>query len=290
MKNIVLFLLCLPILLICIADEKSPPLPHENLIEDLVSFRSTISAESVTNRKKRQVKHSVGPYRSGIMFSNDQYEAILNDESGEVITVLRHYELRKSVGNKPKKLDIKEARKIAENILDNFEIKHHKKYDLVYENYTKDKNTWSFVWRRTVGEYVVGSEALSIMIGGEKGELLTLLNYITDRKVKIEHLVTRDEAKKIARKHAETLIPLFLSKEFKLKDVFYVKMGIEYPNWEYHWNEELVREKKKLSPMLRLVYVFKIESKYLGRDAVRIQQPPMRLWVDARTGEIIGGE
>ncbi|MBM4047621.1 MAG: hypothetical protein FJ279_21150 [Planctomycetes bacterium] len=154
---------------------------------------------------------------------------------------------------------------------------------------------WSLAWLRVVGEYPFEESDFSLSIDDKTGKLAVYFNNTSSRPCQTEIKVGREKAMDVARDHVLTMAQpaLVRSEPLRMTEVGTCELKVVYPNYLLspkvaQMGDEDLRKARR-NP--RLVYDIKYEFRYRRAEGKGdlSPRPPVSIWVDAATGEVVGG-
>ena len=105
-------------------------------------------------------------------------------------------------------------------------------------------------------------------------------------------VIEEEKARAAAERRIKPLIPRMLGEQYAIASMGRGSLLVVYPNANFSPRGTL-RGKEKASQDMglqpRLVYSFDATFKYTGTAALAICAPPVQVWVDALTGDVVGG-
>jgi hypothetical protein len=164
---------------------------------------------------------------------------------------------------------------------------------------------WTFDWRRYIGEYPLDDEFIRIIIDDRTGKFILLADRTTDDTCSLDIKVKSKDAVDVSKKHIEKYFANN-SKEadnIMVDEPHNVELSLVYPNKRFidpsRQDKEVITKyalKKDLEkdpgppdyPKPRLAYKVQYninyDEAYIGKCSYEV-----KIWVDASSGEIIGG-
>jgi hypothetical protein len=151
---------------------------------------------------------------------------------------------------------------------------------------------WNLGWVRYVNGYVFDEEAIGMSIDDQTGGLIHYNNSVTDIACTTDVSVSKEKARAIARGRVSIIQASLLgggSYEANEPEdpVLWIVYVNRIPNGEKA--EPSARPQPLLPLRARLVYDFRYEFRYTGNEMVHRSVPPLNVWVDAATGEVVEG-
>jgi hypothetical protein len=173
--------------------------------------------------------------------------------------------------------------------------------------FDEKRGCWELGWARYIGEYLFDEEGIGITIDDQTGDLLVYNNHVTKITCGTEVRVPKDKARAIARDQVSRILPALVhNQSFEFEEDQEPKLCIVYQNDAMRRLElmtDLMRRFKtmppppdqlppppeQLPPRARLVYAIRFGFWYVGKEGTHIDRGPVTVWVDAASGEVVGG-
>jgi hypothetical protein len=182
--------------------------------------------------------------------------------------------------------------------------------------FSQDRRTWHFWWTRYLNGQPFADESQIFLFDDLTGLLEYYLSRVTDSTCTTEVRLDLETAIAKARTHAALLLKLNLAYHGEVESGWRIEawsghppsLAIQYPNfvlsaeinaatptYPYAKSPEdplkpmTEKELTKRRDKPRLAYGVSFQFVYIGTAALHTGLPPVEIWVDAETGEILGG-
>jgi hypothetical protein len=167
--------------------------------------------------------------------------------------------------------------------------------------------SWSCVWNRTIGAYDFKDENVALSLRDKDLEIDAYFNYLTHKTCDLSINITEEQAVKTAKEYFLKYDDPENPSKIEIGEGELSDLTIKYPSRAFSEPEKfekgarVTKPRKKNEPIVlpeivdlkpHLVYVVKFEMRYPPNPDPRITSPPwtIEIWVDAKTGDIVGGQ
>jgi hypothetical protein len=153
--------------------------------------------------------------------------------------------------------------------------------------------SWAVGWRKYSGAYPFKDEGINIVVDDETGRLSMYNNFITTTECKkIDIKISQEKAIDLAKNRAKVVLQgMMKSTDYEVDKVNGPQLVIVTPNFWYSEKAPAKGEEfKKNAKEPRLVFAVEFTFKYVGNAQLHISAPPIHIWIDAETGDVIGGQ
>jgi hypothetical protein len=281
--------ICVNVLLYAFADEHSK-LSDEALrarfseVQHLVNSRAAL--KSMGPEKALRTEFGT-PTRRGIVLRSDDLDVTLHPVSGRILS-LDTRQTKRPAAAKPGMKD-ERALAIAEGYVRRLGSAVHPNMEVIHKAFDPSTDRWNFAWQRSIDKYPFPEETVFIAVNDTDESLASFKDRTTDRKCPTRPVIDEAQAKATAKLRIKAIQPELFGKDYQLRTVSRGKLQIVYPNGRYLPEDNPDIRGLENNPQPRLVFSFDFTFDYTGTMDIRRATPPVDVWVDALTGDVIGG-
>jgi hypothetical protein len=275
-----------------VADADMAIMPTEALQTSYRDIRDKLHLQaeaSVTSSTKAVMSEFGTKVACGAKMESADLTVTLDTNSGRPLFILVHPNAvsEVSAGNKPFR-DDREALGAAEAFVRELGWSIETNTHLIHKEYDPGKRQWRFAWQRHLAGYPFPEETISTSIDAASRHLSSFRCTISERGCATVPSLSNTDAQQIAATNALGIAMGLVGQDYGVRGVRGNGLQVVYPNGRYatYGKRTALTE---VAPSPQLVYWFDVAFEYRGTDTLHRAVAPISVWVDAVSGEVVGG-
>ena len=271
------------------AGEKAD-LSAESLRVNFSKARKLLNSQSALNSisSERVMKTEFGtPTHRGVELKSADLTLTMDPATGQILSIEKKAETENS--SLPT-INTNQAENIARSLVRQLGLKIDSGMRLINRGFDSSTGRWGIAWEKQIDGYPFPEETVFVLFNDRDRSIAIFRDRTTDLKCSTKPIIEENTARMSAEHCVNYLLPEMFGEHYEIGGITQGKLQVVYPNRRYVSQDGLEGtglQEAELQP--RLVYSFDLTFRYTGTSSLRISTAPIAIWVDALTGNVIGG-
>ncbi len=272
-----------------VADGESK-LSSESLRGRFLEVRGLLSRQgdlkSVGSEKVIRTEFGTPTHR-GVDLKSDDLDVTVDPVTGRILSIETTVVVNQGNAREMNEEQVQDA---AKSLIQKIGAKVDSSMKVIHRGFDVSTGRWKVAWERRIDGYPFPEETIFVSFNDKDRSIASFRDRTTDQGCPTKPIIEEKKAKASAELRVKALLPELFGEHYEIATVTQGKLQVVYPNVRYVPQDRLEGTgSSETGPQFRLVYSFDLTFKYTGTATLRKTTPPIAVWVDALTGDVIGG-
>ena len=288
-KFIILIAIFAALVFRAVADGESK-LSSETLRRSFSEVRGLLDTQAALKSvgHEKVIRSEFGtPTHRGVELKSDDFNMTVDSVTGRILSIetISVTKEQDSPG-----MNEKQAQDTARSLVQHLGVKIDSRMVLIHIGFDVSTGRWRVAWQRRVDGYPFPEETVFVSFNDRNRRLTSFRDRTTNRRCATKPVIDEKRAMASAEVRIMDLLPELFGAHYEIANITQGSLQVVYPNGRYAPQDDSERKgTSETWPQPRLVYTFVLSFKYTGAATLRKSTPPIAVWVDALTGDIVGG-
>ena len=227
------------------------------------------------------------PIRQGLCLKSDDLGITVDSASGRILSI--ESVATSNIEGGPT-LNEKQSEKIGKMLVRKIRPLDDSEMTVIYNKYDVSTACWKITWERMADGYPFPEETIFVSFDDKARSMVSFRDKATDNRCPTTPIIEEKIAWAAAEHCVNALLPEMFGEFYEIDGVPQGKLQVVYPNGQYVFQARRVGAgPSAVRPQPRLVYSYDLSFRYTGTATLRRATYPVVVWVDALTGDVVGG-